>query len=433
MKKIVQFKLKWAARAVLAKYKPIVIGVTGSVGKTGTKEAVYTVVATQHRARRSRKNYNNEIGVPLSIIGADSPARSVFGWLHVALRVFRLLIWRDKQYPEVLVLEMGVDRPGDMSYLTGIACSRIGVVTAVGASHLQYFGSVAKIRNEKAELIRRIPKEGWSVLNADDEQVKTMANESKARVITYGMSGQADIQAKELKMVDQPASHSGNSRLPGLNFKLSYQGAHVPVFLPGTLGDNAVYSALAGAAVGVSLGMNLVDVSKALANYQAPPGRMRILEGIKHTLILDDTYNSSPQSSLMALGSLKRIELFTGARRFAVLGDMLELGSYTAEGHREVGKFAVQAGVDELVVVGERSVDTMQAAKKAGMAEERIFHFDTSEQAGRFVQDRIKQGDLILVKGSQGMRMEKVVKEIMAEPLRAEELLVRQGPEWKNK
>jgi UDP-N-acetylmuramoyl-tripeptide--D-alanyl-D-alanine ligase len=179
--------------------------------------------------------------------------------------------------------------------------------------------------------------------------------------------------------------------------------------------------------------MNLVDVSKALANYQAPPGRMRILEGIKHTLILDDTYNSSPQSSLMALGSLKRIELFTGARRFAVLGDMLELGSYTAEGHREVGKFAVQAGVDELVVVGERSVDTMQAAKKAGMAEERIFHFDTSEQAGRFVQDRIKQGDLILVKGSQGMRMEKVVKEIMAEPLRAEELLVRQGPEWKNK
>lgn len=436
MKKLIQRKLKWLSKAVLAKYKPDIIGITGSVGKTGTKEAVYAALAGAYRVRRSIKNYNNEIGVPLTIIGAESPGRSLWGWLKLFLKAAKLLIIKDKNYPEVLVLEMGVDRIGDMKYLTRIVRCRVGVITSIGSSHLEYFGSLNKIKNEKAELIRSLSKEGWSVLNYDNESTRSISQESRARVITYGFSEKADIRAREVKLVEDPESGVGTEQadaLPGLNFKLDHKGSYVPVFLPETIGDGAVYAALAASAVGVALGMNLVDISKALAGYRPPSGRMRIIRGIKQTLIVDDTYNSSPQSSFLALSALSRIRIEKGARRFAVLGDMLELGSYTEQGHFEVGEYAYKMGVDKLIVVGERSVDIMKGAKEAGMEQDDIFHFDGTEEAGHFIQDRIKKNDLILVKGSQGVRMEKVVEEIMADPLRAEVLLTRQGPEWKDK
>jgi len=436
MKKIIQFKLKWAARLILRKYQPDVVGVTGSVGKTSTKEAVYAVLASRFRVRRSVKNYNNEIGVPLTIIGVDSPGRSLTGWLGIALKTARLLLIRDRDYPEVIVMEMGVDRIGDMKYLMDIVECRVGVITTIGPSHLEYFGSVAKIKNEKAELIRHVPKHGRSVLNYDNEHTRAVARESRARVVTYGFSNKADIAAQEVKLTTAQGrgnENNGAAALPGLNFKLGYQGSYVPVFLPGTVGDSAVYAALAAAAVGVAFDMNMVDISKALATYHPPRGRMRIIRGVKHTLIVDDTYNSSPQSSFAALAGVARMQLAKGGRRFAVFGDMLELGSYTEKGHFEVGQYAYKSGIDKLIAVGERSVDMVRGAQEAGMKRDDIFHFATAEEAGRFVQDRIKESDLVLVKGSQGVRMEKAVKEIMAEPMRSGELLVRQGPEWGDK
>ncbi len=206
----------------------------------------------------------------------------------------------------------------------------------------------------------------------------------------------------------------------------------MPIFLPNIFGKAAIYAVLAGACVGIIYKMNLVEISQALKYYQAAKGRMNLISGIKDTLILDDSYNASPQSTIVALEALNDVPLVEKSVKYAVLGDMLELGSYSEEGHREVGRKVVALAINKLIVVGERSRDIARGALAAGMAKDDIFHFNTAEEAGKFIQDRINQNDIILVKGSQGIRMEKIVKEIMAEPMRAEELLVRQDELWTN-
>lgn len=409
---------------ILARYKPEIIGITGSVGKTSTKEAIYTVLASKFNVRRNIKNYNNEIGVPLTIIGADSPGKSLFGWLLVFLRALKLVLFKDRSYPGILVLELGVDRPGDMAYLETIIKPKVGVVTLIGPVHLEFFGSIEKIEKEKGLLIKELPLEGWAVLNYDDERFFSLAKLGKSRRLSYGFNEKAEVRAQELVFSFERGASGDN--LSGLNFKLSYNGSTVPVMLPRVIGRAAVYSALAAAAVGVIYEMNLVEISRALHHFNPPKGRMKLIAGVKNTLIIDDSYNASPQSAAAALETIARIPLAAAAHKFAVLGDMLELGSLSEEGHRQVGAAAVKAGVDILIVVGERARDIGRGAEAAGLERRRIFHFSDSVAARLFVQDQIRQGDLILVKGSQGVRMEKIVKEIMAEPQRAKELLVRQ-------
>ncbi|MFA5754455.1 MAG: cyanophycin synthetase, partial [Patescibacteria group bacterium] len=196
------------------------------------------------------------------------------------------------------------------------------------------------------------------------------------------------------------------------------------------MSETAPYAALAAAAVGLYFEMNLVEIALALKDFSLPKGRMNVLPGIKHTFIIDDTYNSSPEAVIAALSVLSRIKIDPEASKYAVLGDMLEIGAYTEEGHQLVGRKLVESGISRLIAVGERSRDIIRGAKDAGLEDDFIFYFDNSEDAGKFLQDRVKAGDIILVKGSQGVRMEKAVKEIMAEPERAAELLVRQGKEW---
>jgi len=197
--------------------------------------------------------------------------------------------------------------------------------------------------------------------------------------------------------------------------------------------ESALYAALAAAAVGLYFDMNLVEIAKALEEFNLPPGRMNILPGIKHTFIIDDTYNSSPEAVISALDILGRIKIEEGASKYAILGDMLELGSYTEEGHLTAGQKAAASNLQCLIAVGERARMIIQGASQAGMDDACLFYFDKPEEAGRFIQNRLKAGDISLVKGSQGMRMEKIVKEIMAEPEKAGELLVRQGEDWQNK
>ncbi|MFH1822992.1 MAG: Mur ligase family protein, partial [Patescibacteria group bacterium] len=182
MKRLLQFKLKILAKLILAKYKPDIIGVTGSVGKTSTKEAIYTVLNTKFKVRKNIKNYNNEIGLPLTIIGIDSPGKSIFGWIVVFWRAFFLLIFKDKNYPKILILEMGVDRPGDMKYLISIAKPKIGVVSLIGPVHLEFFNSLDNIQKEKGIMIKNITKDGWAIINYDEEKTREMVNLSKAKV-----------------------------------------------------------------------------------------------------------------------------------------------------------------------------------------------------------------------------------------------------------
>lgn len=440
MKKIIQFKLKILAKIILAKYKPDVIGITGSVGKTSAKEAVYAALSSKFNARRNIKNYNNEIGVPLTVIGADSPGKSVFGWLAVFFKALKLILIRDENYPRILILEMGVDRPGDMDYLNSIVKCKVGVVTLIGPVHLEFFGAISNIQKEKGKLIGNLPKSGRAILNYDDEKVRQMSKLTEAAALAYGFDENADVRAREAvfsfsDIADKSefgALAANAAKLAGISFKLSYSGSTAPVLLPNVIGYAAVYAALAGAAAGIVYGLNLIEISQALRKFNSPRGRMNLINGIKNTLIIDDTYNSSPQSSIAALEITGKVPLAKGARRFAVLGDMLELGGYSEQGHKEVGRRAVKDKIDKLIVVGERAWDIARGAEKAGMLADNIFHFAQAEEAGKFIQERIDEGDLVLVKGSQGMRMEKIVKEIMAEPLRAKELLVRQDEMWED-
>jgi UDP-N-acetylmuramoyl-tripeptide--D-alanyl-D-alanine ligase len=428
MKKLIQLKLKILSKIILAKYKPAVIGITGSVGKTSAKEAIYTVLSKKFNIRRNIKNYNNEIGVPLTVIGADSPGRSMFGWIGVFIKALKLILSKDENYPEILILEMGVDRPGDMKYLHNIVKCKIGVITLIGPVHLEFFGHIKNIQNEKSELIKNLPADGWAILNYDNEKTRQIANVSRAKILTYGFDEGARVRAQEV--IFSFTEKQGINNLKGTSFKLSYNGSFVPVLLPKVIGYGVVYAALAGAAVGIAYGMNLVSISEALRAYDSPRGRMNLIPGIKNTLIIDDSYNSSPQSAIAALNIVKMIPGAKNMRKFVVLGDMLELGSYSEEGHRLVGKQVVKAKINKLIVVGERARDIARGAEEAGMGSDYIFQFPDPETAGRFLQNRIKEGDLILIKGSQGVRMEKIVKEIMAEPWRSKELLVRQDELW---
>lgn len=426
---ILRLKLKFFSHWILKKYNPVVVGVTGSIGKTSTKEAINEILKDKLRVRMSIKNYNNEIGLPLTIIGEESPGKSLGGWFRIFSKAAWLLLFKDKNYPQVLILEMGIDRPGDMAYLTKIAPANVGVVTTVSHSHLEYFGSIINIKKEKQVLIEKLNPKGLAVLNFDNDYTREMVEISQVRTLSYGLKPGADIQAQDIVYNFTKEGYD----LSGINFKLNYQGSIVPVTMKNVMSQTAIYSALAAAAVATYFDLNLIEIARALNNFSLPKGRMNLLSGLKHTFIIDDTYNSAPESALAAVDVLGRIRVDESAKKYAVLGDMLEIGSYTEEGHQLVGQKVLTSKIDYLIAVGERARDFIRGAKEAGMEDDYIFYFDRPDEAARFLQNRIKAGDVLLVKGSQGARMEKLVEELMSEPERADELLVRQEQEWKDK
>lgn len=431
MKLLLRKILKILAKVILAKYKPEVIGITGSVGKTGAKEAVYSVLAAKFRVRRNIKNYNNEIGLPLTIIGAESPLKSPLGWLIVFFSAIKLIIKNDRAYPKILILEMAIDRPGDLNYLTDIAECKIGIITSIGDSHIENFKTLENIAREKATLIKKLNKSGWAVLNIDDQKIMAIAKETKAKIFTYAIDQRADVRGQEIK--SRLASLNTVKNKFGISFKLINQGSFAPVFLPDIISRAGVYAGLAGAAVGLIHGLNLVEISQALKKFHSPPGRMKFLDGLKNTFIIDDTYNASPASSFLALKTLGGFDKRGGQEnKYAVLGDMLELGALSVSGHEAVGRAVFKNKIDKLIVVGERSRDIARGARAAGMKDDDIFHFATTLETAEFLKERLKAGDIILIKGSQSARLEKIVKAIMAEPWRAGDLLVRQEKEWEN-
>lgn len=418
--------LRSFAKAIIAKYHPEVVGVTGSIGKTSAKEAIARVLEAKFSVRKSKKNYNNEIGVPLAIIGVESPPnKSWWRWAQAFVKAARLLLIKDPFYPAILVLEMGADKPGDILYLIDIAPPKVGVLTFISPVHLEFFKTLKMVAQEKRAIISRLGSDGFAVLNYDNPTVMENAHVTKAETITYGLKEGADLRATDINMFVE------HDRPVGLNFKVNWKGSIVPVFLPSSISYGFISAALAGLAVGTIFGINLVEAAAALGKLPFLPGHMRPLPGIKDSLIIDDTYNSSPVAAKVALETLARIEIPSGAERYAVLGDMLELGSETEAAHRDVGFKVAELGIDFLITVGEASKGTTAAAREAGLAEHEVVSFADSAGAGKFLQEVLEPGDVVLVKGSQGVRMERVVKEVMAEPEKAGELLVRQGDEWR--
>lgn len=427
LKKIIEFILKILARIILWRYRPTVIGITGSMGKSSTKEAIYSVLRERFNVRRNLKNFNNEIGLPLTVLGLESGGRSFWGWFVNILKALAAIFYYPN-YPQILILEMGVDKPGDMKYLLSIARPHLAVVTGLGEIpvHVEFFKSPETLAREKSMLVRVLDKNDFALLNIDDALIKEMQGKTRAKTVLFGLSPESDFKVQELAF-----SHSlGEGEVSGMSFKINYDGKTVPFRLKNVLGQHQIYPALAAIAVGDVLGLNLVEVANALIDFQGLPGRMRLLGGIKNSFIIDDTYNASPAATERALETLKKVP--GEGKKIAVLGDMLELGVYTEKAHRKIGRL-VLGTADIFVAVGQRMKFALKEAQNVGFAKDNLYWFASSAEAQKTVQDLVDPGDLILVKGSQSMRMEKIVEEIMAEPERATELLVRQNKKWKRK
>ncbi|MDD4931280.1 MAG: UDP-N-acetylmuramoyl-tripeptide--D-alanyl-D-alanine ligase [Candidatus Colwellbacteria bacterium] len=412
--------LRWISRATISKYHPKIIGVTGSVGKSSAKEAIYAVLKDSMKVRASRGNFNNELGFPLAILGDYDHLGGGLFWIDVVCRgLWNLLFGRD--YPEVLILEYGADKPGDIGYLTSIAKPDIAVIASISKTpvHLEYYKNPEAVAREKGRLVEASPKTGAVILNADDELVIRMVEKAKGKTLTYGFDG-ADVRIVGFLNV------SDEGRPVGISFKLETLGKLLPIRIDGCFGRAQAYASAAALAVAEVMGVNLLRAAEKLSEYRPLPGRTRLIKGIVGSWIIDDTYNASPLAMTEVLKALKEL---TARRKIAILGDMKELGGLSDYAHIEAGKLTALSA-DVLLAVGEKGKIIARAALDAGMSKDSVRHFDDSDSAKIFAKDIVMEGDLILIKGSQSMRMEKVTAALMAEPDRAGELLVRQYGKW---
>jgi UDP-N-acetylmuramoyl-tripeptide--D-alanyl-D-alanine ligase len=351
------------------RFSPLVVGVTGSIAKTSTKEAIATVLSRRYATLKSEGNANNEVGLPLTVLR--------LGPQH-----------------EAAVLEMGMYVGGEIAQLAAIARPRIGVITAVLEVHLSRIGSIEAVAEAKAELVEALPADGTAVLNADDPRVERMRARTSARTITYGFSPAADVRAEDVV----------SAGLDGMAFTLAIPGAAIRLTTP-ALGRHGVHNGLAAAAVGVAAGMDLDLIAAGLRQGWQAVHRDQIIR-IPGLTILDDTYNASPASMLAALTLL----LSLPGRHVAVLGEMRELGEAHERAHREVGSAAAQL-VDELVIVGLEAGGIAAGAAALG---DKVVWVPDRMAAMSALRERLRPGDAVLVKASRGAALESIVETLQA-------------------
>jgi UDP-N-acetylmuramoyl-tripeptide--D-alanyl-D-alanine ligase len=349
------------------RFDPLVVGVTGSIAKTSTKEAVAAVLGQRFRTLRSEGNQNNEIGLPLTIL-------------------------RMTPEHEAAVLEMGMYVGGEIAELARIALPRIGVVTAVQPVHLARIGSIEAIERAKGELIEALPRDGAAVLNADDRIVRRMERRTVARTVTYGFDETADVTAENVT----------SAGFEGMRFVLRVGESRQDVAIP-TLGRMSVHNALAAAAVGRAASLSLEEIAAGLATGWSAPHRAQVVRAGGITIV-DDSYNASPRSVVSALDLLAGLP----GRRGAVLGEMLELGDASEDGHRTVGEAAART-VDWLVVVGRDAAPIAEGALDAGMDPAKIATAPDAEAVVATLPPRLRTGDVVLIKASRGIGLDRVV------------------------
>jgi UDP-N-acetylmuramoyl-tripeptide--D-alanyl-D-alanine ligase len=364
--------LQQAARFWRRRLDIRVIGITGSVGKTTSKELIADVLGQRYETFKSIGNFNNEIGLPLNILGIN-------------------------EKHERAVLEMGFYVIGEIALLADIALPEIGVVTNIGTVHASRAGSQEAIYKGKTELVKALPKSGVAVLNCDDPRVKKMAEETAARVFFYGLDENADLWADEIEGLG----------LDGVRFRLHYGRETLHVRIP-MIGRHSVHTALRAAAVGLVEGMEWGEILAGL-RIGNPQLRLVVVPGKNDSLLLDDTYNASPESTIAALNLLGELE----GRKVAILGDMLELGQYEHQGHQTVGNLAAKVA-NLLVTVGPRAKTIAESALAAGLQSAAISQFEDTEQALDFLRKTLSPGDVVLVKGSRAVQMDKIVPELEA-------------------
>ncbi len=409
-RRVLVFWMALLARLVLLRRKPDVVAVTGSVGKTTTKELIGRILAERYRTRSTEGNYNTEIGVPLTIIGARQPRR-LAEWWDVTRKAVGLLFGGEEDYPEVLVLEMAADKPGDLAHLTSFVRPDVAVVTNVRNVHLEAYQGVEQIAEEKSWIVRRLKRSGTAVLNADDARAKGMAALVPGRATTYGFDEDAETYVTDVKQ------EAGGQRAT-LHYRERPNGTAESFALrTPLLGRHQLYAIMAGFAVGRIADVDSKQILEAITQVSAPPGRMRIFKGRDRLTILDDSYNASPQAVLAALETLYHLK---GPHR-AVLADMKELGPQSREGHETVGEVAGKF-LDELVVVGDDGLVIAESAKRAGMDPDKIHVASDASEAAKLVGTD-KKGGTVLVKGSRSMHLERAVAGLLADPRDVKDLV----------
>jgi UDP-N-acetylmuramoyl-tripeptide--D-alanyl-D-alanine ligase len=347
-----------------------VVGVTGSVGKTTTKEVVSSVLERRFQVHKSEGNLNTDIGLPLTLLQA-------------------------KPSHKVVVVEMGMYALGEIRALARLAEPNIGVVTNVGPTHLERLGTIERIAQAKAELVEELPESGVAVLNFDDPRVRAMGPKTRARVAYYGLEPAADFWADKLV----------SRGLKGIQFDLHHEGKRLHVRTP-LLGLHSIHAALAASAVARQLGMSMEEIAEGLHEVSSTL-RLIVAAGINGSTIIDDAYNASPASTQAALNLLAEMD----GRKVAVLGDMRELGDYTQEGHRMVGRRAADVA-DILVAVGALGSIIGEEALEIGKRPDAVFLARTNQEAIERLREILRPGDCVLVKGSRGMQLEEVVEAI---------------------
>jgi len=405
-RRFIQHILKYLTKLILWRYKPLIIGVTGSVGKTSTKEAIYTVLKKKFRVERNVFNLNTEIGMPLTIIRGKDAKRNIFLWFYNFFHTLWLFVFKTNKYPQVLVLEMSEDAPGMIKYLVDLARPKIGVITTIGNPpvHLEYYKNINQLIEEISYLPQNLTLNDSIILNADNALVVGFKDKTVAEVFSYGFSEYSDVKVTDYKLINVD-----NLKNIGMSFRLEASGSFVPVRIEGVFGKAQVYALAAAAAVGLSLDMNLVEISEAMLDYKIVEGRTKFISGIKNAWVLDDSYNACPDSVRVALDVLREIPV---NRKIVVLGDMKELGINSKQAHIEIGRNIADVA-KVFIAVGEEMVFAKEIIDDEYSGIE-TFWFEDSKQAKKFVKEMMKKGDLVLVKGSHSMEMEKITEYIKA-------------------
>ncbi len=429
LKSCVVTLLMLESRVALLRFRPRIVAITGSVGKTSTKEAITAALSLFYRVRGSEKSYNSDFGIPLTILGLKTGGSSAFLWLkNILTGFFRMLFAIN--YPEWLVLEVGAGKPGDIRRFGRLLSPDIVVITRFAdiPVHVEFFGTPKAVAEEKTDLARALKKGRTLILGTDDPAVAALAKQfPNQRVITYGLTGTPDVQGTGYSALFA-SKNALNAKHPvGFACRVRLGDKEFPLEVQGTIGEHLVQPLLAAFATGKALSLDSSRIAREIGKIlELPRGRMRVLVGKNDSTIIDDTYNASPVAVEAALRTLSSLE---GGRKVAVLGGMAELGSFSEDEHRRIGGLAARS-CDFLVTVGVLAEGIRDGACRAGMKEENTRHFSGSLEAGSALLQEIKEGDRVLVKGSQSARMEHVVKALMAEPERAGKLLVRQEKEW---
>lgn len=364
--------LQEVARYWRRRHELRVIGITGSVGKSTSKEVIAAVLEQRYGTLKNPGNLNNEIGLPLTLLNISAEHQCA-------------------------VLEMGFYVPGEIKFLCDIARPQVGVITNIGTVHAERAGTQEAIAKGKAELVESLPEgpEGVAILNYDDPWVREMVKKTRARVFFYGMDERANLWADQINGLG----------LEGISFRLHYRNETLHLRVP-LIGRHSVHTALRAAAVGLAEGMTWQEIVEGLRSGRAQL-RLVAVQAKNGALLLDDTYNASPQSTLAALNLLDEMSGY----KVAVLGDMLELGRYEEIGHQMVGVRASEVA-DEIVTIGELARMIASSARKRRFSKLIINEFENSDQAIEYLKDRLNENDVVLVKGSRGMRMDRIVAEL---------------------